>query len=95
MQVPAEAEHHVPGGDGAFFYALFGRPAAAHIAGRQVDDARFVTHFGEANQRAAAGLFHVVRVRGYRKSVNLRRVVRVKKGIPDVHCHQRYCGREK
>ena len=40
-----------------------GVAAAAHLAGREIDDARPISRFGHAEQSAAAGLLHIVRMR--------------------------------
>ena len=52
------------GRDLAFGHADFRRSARAHVAGRQIQHAGAVAGFGHADQRAAAGLFHVVGVGG-------------------------------
>ena len=48
----------------AFGHANLGRAARAHIAGGQIQHAGAIARLGHADQRAAAGLLHVVGVRG-------------------------------
>lgn len=46
-----------------FPYSNIRGAAAAHIAGSEVEDTSPVTELSHTNERAAAGLFNVVRVR--------------------------------
>ena len=52
-----------------FLLALFWRTARPHIAGRQIQHARAISHIGHSQQSPAAGLLHIIRMRSNRQHI--------------------------
>ena len=72
MQILAVGHFEDFGRIAGFRHADLGRSAGPHIAGGQVDDAGPVSGFRHPQQRAAAGLFHIVRMSGYGEQIERR-----------------------
>jgi hypothetical protein len=60
--LPRHAPAHHLAGRLRFFEPQLGRSARPHVPGSQIEHAGAIAHLGELQQRAAAGLFDIVRV---------------------------------
>ncbi len=63
-QIAAPGQTHRAGGGVRFLQTNLGRSAAAHVAGRKIQHAGAIALLGHADQRAAAGLLHIIGVSG-------------------------------